>query len=370
MIDGHLLETQAPACKRVGMEGQDLPTAYRSMRKRSAEHNAESYRAAMNIGAGIVESLAMGHLRLSRQAPCGVCRKPLRQPRDSDEGLSPVCPSASAGLHPAMEYVHPLNISAASYWELQQNEAFRNYLAGLEGSAITTMSRVESRDANGHKRVVRVSKIAKLHNPVPQPVRKVCGAGDEFFFTNTETFCPDRYGVEHKLTMTTEAPVMADRIKATGYHWVRVTGPESCELVWSLEVSVAVMGVGGIIEIGVRDAAASAYAQTVPCIQQFLSLRGPEVELQAVAASGWLATQMAALVAGFADVWTAGRCVRSAADPGIAAVSEEVAESDLREWISKGGYGYPGYRGDAPGRYLHLSSAPPAPVRSAVRVRS
>ena len=51
---------------------------------------------------------------------------------------------------------------------------------------------------------------------------------------------------------------MANRIKATSYHWVRVTGPDSCELVWSLDVAVKVLGVGGIIEIGVRDAAASA----------------------------------------------------------------------------------------------------------------
>ena len=284
-----------------------------------------------------------------------------------------MCSSAPAAMeyvHPAMEYVHPLNISAASYWELQQNEAFRNYLAGLEGSAITTMSREESTDANGHKRVVRVSKIAKLHNPVPQPVRKVCGAGDEFFFTITETFCPDRYGVEHKLMATTEAPVMADRIKATSYHWVRVTGPDSCELVWSLDVAVKVLGVGGIIEIGVRDAAASAYAQTVPCIQQFLSLRGPEVELQAAAASGTLATLLAALVAGLADVWTAEPCARSpySADPNTAAaaVPEAVAEPDLRGWVlSSGRYGYP-----SAGRYLHLSSAPPAaaPVTSAVWV--
>lgn len=279
-----------------------------------------------------------------------------------------------------MEYVHPLNISAASYWELSQTKAFRDYLAGLEGSAITTMSREESIDANGHKRVVRVSKIVKLHNPVPHPVRKVCGAGDEFFFTITETFCPDRYGINHKLVATTEAPVMADRIKATGYHWVRVTGQDSCELVWSLEVSVKVMGVGGIIEMGVRDAATSAYAQTVPCIQQFLSLRGPEVELQAVAASGTLATLMAALVAGLVDVWTAGRGTKSAADPDTAAAAEAVAESELREWISSGGYGFvlhpEGYillerkLYPSPGRCLHLSSAPPAPVRSALRVRS
>jgi hypothetical protein len=351
-----------------------LPVAHRSMSKRSVEHTTESYRAAMNIGAGIVESLAMGHLRLSRQAPC-VWRKPLRQPCQPDEELPPVCPSKpAAGMHPAMEYVHPLNISAASYWELQQKEAFRNYLAGLEGSAITTVSRKESTDANGHKRVVRVSKIAKLHNPVPQPVRKVCGAGDEFFFTITETFCPDRFGVDHKLTATTEAPVMADRIKATGHHWVRVTGPESCELVWSLEVSVKVLGVGGIIEMGVRDAAASAYAQTVPCIQQFLALRGPEVELQAAAASGTLATLMAALVAGIADVWTAGRCARSpySSDPDTAAATDAAAESELREWVSSGRYGIP-----PPGKYLHLPMPfappiwPPAPVRTrAVRVMS
>ena len=63
-------------------------------------------------------------------------------------------------MNPATEYVHPLNISAASYWQLQQNEAFRNYLAGWEGSAITAVSREESIDTNGHKRVVRVSKIA------------------------------------------------------------------------------------------------------------------------------------------------------------------------------------------------------------------
>ena len=40
-------------------------------------------------------------------------------------------------MNPATEYVHPLNMSAASYWQLQQNEAFRNHLAGWEGSAIT-----------------------------------------------------------------------------------------------------------------------------------------------------------------------------------------------------------------------------------------
>ena len=271
-------------------------------------------------------------------------------------------------MNPATEYVHPLNISAASYWQLQQNEAFRNYLAGWEGSAITAVSREESTDTNGHKRVVRVSRIAKLHNPVPQSVRRVCGAGDDFFFTITETFCPDRYGVDHKLMATTEAPVMADRIKATGHHWVRETGPESCELVWSLEVSVKVLGVGGIIEMGVRDAAAAAYAHTVPCIQKFLSLRGrPEVESQAAAASGTLATLMAALVAGLgAPTWWRAVSPRSA-DSDAHADADAKAGLGLREWFSRGGYGY----FSAPGRHLRLSHSmsPQAPFRSAVRAR-
>jgi len=46
-------------------------------------------------------------------------------------------------------------------------------------------------------------------------------AGDEFFFTITETFWPDRSGVDHPLTFTTVPPVMASCIKAAGSHWVR-----------------------------------------------------------------------------------------------------------------------------------------------------
>ena len=46
-------------------------------------------------------------------------------------------------------------------------------------------------------------------------------AGDEFFFTITETFWPDRSDAFHPLTFSTEPPVMASCIKATGSHWVR-----------------------------------------------------------------------------------------------------------------------------------------------------
>ena len=133
--------------------------------------------------------------------------------------------------------------------------------------------------------------------------------GDEFFFTITETFWPDRSDVGHPLTFTTEPPVMASCIKATGSHWARPTGPDSCELVWSLEVAVRVLGVGGIVERGVRDASSEAYAHTPPRVLQYLALHPCDVEAQTAAARRSVAARSrwrAALMAVQFVTWTAG----------------------------------------------------------------
>ena len=98
------------------------------------------------------------------------------------------------------------------------------------------------------------------------------------------------------------------------------------------------------------------------------ALRGrPEVESQAAAASGTLATLMAALVAGLGGpTWWRAVSPRSA-NSDAHADADAKAGLGLRKWFSRGGYGY----FSAPGRHLRLSHSmsPPAPFRSAVRAR-
>ena len=78
---------------------------------------------------------------------------------------------------PWVEFTHPLQVSASTYWEISQSDAYRHYMAGLDGNVLTTKSLTESTCASGHRRVVRVSKMVALHNPVPKSIRKVGGLG-------------------------------------------------------------------------------------------------------------------------------------------------------------------------------------------------
>jgi hypothetical protein len=140
--------------------------------------------------------------------------------------------------------------SSAEYWRLAHDEAFRRYQVAQDGNVLVPISQTQSRDADGHKQVVRVTKIAALRNPVPAAIRKVGGLGEEFFFTITETFWPDVTDDAHRLTFSTEPPVLASRIIVVGSHWAEALNDHECVLHWELDVAVRVMGVGSTIAKG------------------------------------------------------------------------------------------------------------------------
>ncbi|KAL1529730.1 hypothetical protein AB1Y20_000666 [Prymnesium parvum] len=167
-----------------------------------------------------------------------------------------------------------LDIPAARYWKLSHNDSFRSYLAGLDGNILTTLSSTTQTDENGQAYVTRVTKISAKVNPVPIAIRKIGGLGEEFFFIMTESFWPERIGRAHKLTFSTEPPVLANRITVTGSHWVEPTGPSTCELCWELFVDVKMVGVGQTIARGVRDGSVEAQSKTAGRVISFLEQVG------------------------------------------------------------------------------------------------
>lgn len=119
-----------------------------------------------------------------------------------------------------------------------------------DGNVLVPISETLSKDADGNTQKVRITKIAALRNPVPAAIRKVGGLGEEFFFTITETFWPDVTDEAHRLTFSTEPPVLASRINVTGSHWAEAVSEHECILHWELDVAVRVMGVGSTIAKG------------------------------------------------------------------------------------------------------------------------
>eukprot|EP00966_Prymnesium_polylepis_P331450 7387010-Prymnesium_polylepis.1 len=107
---------------------------------------------------------------------------------------------------PARQSVRVEGLSAMEYWKLQQRDSFKRYMAAFDGNDCVTLSERRASDENGDAIVTRVTKYFALHNPVPANIRKIVGMGNEFFFTTTDTFWPDRTGVDHKCSFTTEPP--------------------------------------------------------------------------------------------------------------------------------------------------------------------
>lgn len=168
-----------------------------------------------------------------------------------------------------LETSHKLGISAAKYWSLSQDEKFRNHASELDGNRLTTLN-FTSNEVQGKSYVTRVSKITARQNPVPVAIRRIGGLGDEFFFVITESFWPETTDREHRLTFSTEPPVLANRISVTGSHWAEDKGDGTCTLNWELHISARIVGVGQTIAKGIQTGTVEAYSKVPGRVMDYL----------------------------------------------------------------------------------------------------
>ena len=168
--------------------------------------------------------------------------------------------------------------SAESYWALRDDQGFCEYVAihADPPCKVKIFSWVDNEDGT----TTRVMELRALKNPVPYLLQGTLGCRDGFAIKSTERWKRGVVGTSNPCLLTTELPVLKDKISISGSQWVEPHSGDHCQIFMELHVRCTVRGAGKAIAKLLSEMFTKAFMEQPARVSEWTALRRAAADVE------------------------------------------------------------------------------------------